>query len=225
MNAGVTTIGNLGQYFTFQLPGWKDDIATTRSTLTAIGLMAAQPVEVMVHSNLDDGFAAVFQDLASALGADVVAVDLSDEKLALAAQLGAVAGINARSTPNISEAVRDLTDGGAHVSVDAIGNADVCFNSINSLRKRGRHIQVGLLVGAHSQPVIPMANVLSNELEIIGSHGMQAYRYAEMIAMIVAGKLMPQKLIGQTISLKESVDVLTSMGDFDSSGVTVITEF
>jgi alcohol dehydrogenase len=179
--------------------------------------------QVVVHGCGGVGLSAIM--IASALGADVVAVDLSDEKLALAAQLGAVAGINARSTPNISEAVRDLTDGGAHVSVDAIGNADVCFNSINSLRKRGRHIQVGLLVGAHSQPIIPMANVLSNELEIIGSHGMQAYRYAEMIAMIVAGKLMPQKLIGQTISLKESVDVLTSMGDFDSSGVTVITEF
>ena len=67
--AGSTVIGNLGQYFTFRLPGWSDDVATTRSTLSAIALMAAQPEEVLVHSNLDDGFAAVFQDLACALGA------------------------------------------------------------------------------------------------------------------------------------------------------------
>ncbi|MGI9316316.1 MAG: cobalamin-dependent protein [bacterium] len=67
--AGSTIIGNLGQYFTFRLPNWEDDIATTTSTLQAIGLIAAQPVRVMVHSNLDDGFAAVFEDLSSALGA------------------------------------------------------------------------------------------------------------------------------------------------------------
>lgn len=69
LSAGATVIGNLGQYFTFRLPDWNDDIATTTSTLTAIGLMSAQPVKVMVHSNLDDGFAAVFEDLSCALGA------------------------------------------------------------------------------------------------------------------------------------------------------------
>ena len=67
--AGVTSIGNLGQYFTFQLPGWRDDVETTRSTLGAIALMAAQPETVLIHSNLDDGFAAVFEDLSSAVGA------------------------------------------------------------------------------------------------------------------------------------------------------------
>ena len=67
--AGATIIGNLGQYFTFRLPEWNDDIAATSATLSAIALMAAQPVDVLVHSNLDDGFAAVFDDLACALGA------------------------------------------------------------------------------------------------------------------------------------------------------------
>ena len=69
LSAGVTTIGNLGQYFTFELPNWKDDVETTRSTLTAIALMAAQPVDVLIHSNLDDGFAGVLGDLCCALGA------------------------------------------------------------------------------------------------------------------------------------------------------------
>jgi alcohol dehydrogenase len=126
---------------------------------------------------------------------------------------------------NVADAIRDLTGGGAHVSVDAIGNAEVCFNSINSLRKRGRHVQIGLMVEEDSQPKIPMDKVLANELEILGSHGMQAYRYDEMLEMIVAGQLSPERLIGNTIGLEESISVLTSMHDFNTTGVTIITEF
>jgi len=67
--AGSTAIGNLGQYFTFRLPHWDDDIYTTSATLKALGLIAAQEVEILVHSNLDDGFAALFCDLSCCLGA------------------------------------------------------------------------------------------------------------------------------------------------------------
>ena len=66
--AGATAIGNLGQYFTFRLPFWDDDVATTQATVTALGLIAAQPAQVLVHSNLDDGFAGLFTDLTSAFG-------------------------------------------------------------------------------------------------------------------------------------------------------------
>lgn len=66
--AGATAIGNLGQYFTFRLPGWDDDVATTKATVTALGLIAAQEAGVLVHSNLDDGFAGLFLDMVSALG-------------------------------------------------------------------------------------------------------------------------------------------------------------
>jgi RNase H-fold protein (predicted Holliday junction resolvase) len=66
--AGVTSIGNLGQYFTFRLPYWDDDVATTEATVTALGLIAAQKEEILVHSNLDDGFAGMFRDMSSALG-------------------------------------------------------------------------------------------------------------------------------------------------------------
>ena len=66
--AGVTSIGNLGQYFTFRLPYWDDDVATTEATVTALGLIAAQNEEILVHSNLDDGFAGMFRDMSSALG-------------------------------------------------------------------------------------------------------------------------------------------------------------
>jgi len=178
---------------------------------------------VVVHGCGGVGLSALM--IASALGAKVLAVDISDEKLALAVQLGADDSLNVNSVANVSDAIRDLTGGGAHVSVDAIGNAEVCFNSINSLRKRGRHVQIGLMVEEDSQPKIPMDKVLANELEILGSHGMQAYRYAEMLEMIIAGELSPERLIGKTINLEESISVLTSMHDFNTTGVTIITEF
>jgi len=178
---------------------------------------------VVIHGCGGVGLSAIM--IANALGAKVVAVDISDEKLAMAGEFGACASINARSVADVADAIRDLTDGGAHVSVDAIGSAEVCFNSVDSLRKRGRHIQIGLMAGEDSTPIIPMHKVLANELEIVGSHGMQAHRYADMLAMITAGDLSPGKLIGRTISLEESIAALTSMNDFSNMGVMVITKF
>jgi methylmalonyl-CoA mutase cobalamin-binding subunit len=66
--AGATAIGNMGQYFTFRLPHWDDDVATTEATVTALGLIAAQKADILVHSNLDDGFAGLFVDMTSAFG-------------------------------------------------------------------------------------------------------------------------------------------------------------
>ncbi len=125
----------------------------------------------------------------------------------------------------MASAIRDLTGGGAHVSLDAIGNAGACYDSIDSLRKRGRHIQIGLMTGDQQRPRIPMHKVIANELEIRGSHGMQAHRYDQMLAMIAAGELAPQRLIGRMIDLEESIAALTSMDNFDNTGVTIITRF
>lgn len=180
---------------------------------------------VAVHGCGGVGLSAIM--IARAFGAQVLAVDLQDSKLAMAAELGANAILNAASEqePNLVDTIRELTNGGPHVSVDAIGNAQVLFDSVSSLRKRGRHIQVGLLTGEACNCEIPMDRVISNELEIIGSHGMQAHRYDQMLQMITAGKLAPEKLIGRKISLEESIPVLTSMEKFDGVGVTIITEF
>lgn len=178
---------------------------------------------VAVHGCGGVGLSAIM--IARALGANVIAVDINDEKLALAQQQGATAFVNTNGIANVAEAIRDLSGGGAHVSVDAIGNAAVCFNSIECLRKRGKHIQVGLMVEDDSNPRVPMSRVLANELEIIGSHGMQAWRYADMLAMIAAGDLEPERLIGKTIRLEEAIVELTSMNKFNTNGVAVITKF
>jgi alcohol dehydrogenase len=178
---------------------------------------------VAVHGCGGVGLSAIM--IARALDAEVLAVDIADDKLALATELGASKTINAKVTANTAELIRELTNGGAHVSLDAIGSAEVVLNSVKSLRKRGRHIQIGLVTGETRPIEIAMEQVIACELEILGSHGMQAHRYDQMLAMIAAGELQPEKLIGDRISLEDSIGVLTHMDQFDHSGVTVITRF
>ena len=163
--------------------------------------------------------------IGAAMGAQVIAIDIDDEKLAFAQSLGAAHVINARQTPQVVEQVLDLTNGGAHVSLDALGSQETCVNSIESLRKRGRHVQVGLMVGDAISPQIPMWRLHAKEIELLGSHGMQAHEYRGMLDMILAGKLAPQRLISGTVSLADSAEFLMNMNSFPSVGVTVIDQF
>lgn len=178
---------------------------------------------VAVHGCGGVGLSAIM--IATAMGANVVAIDIAREKLDFARQMGAVATINANEVANVVEAVREITKGGAHVSIDALGHPATCFNSIANLRRRGRHVQVGLMLGDHSRPQIPMDRVIGWELEILGSHGMQAFRYQAMMNMIETGKLMPEKLVGKRISLDEAPAALMAMDRFEGLGISVITQF
>ena len=178
---------------------------------------------VAVHGCGGVGLSAVM--IAAAAGAHVVAIDIADDKLDFARSLGAVATVNSRNVANVVEAVAEITSGGAHLSLDALGHPDTCFNSIANLRKRGRHVQVGLMLADHATPKVPMANVIANELEILGSHGMQAFRYQPMLAMIEAGRLKPDLLVGRRIALIEAPEALTSMDSFKGVGVTVVDRF
>ncbi|HSV57118.1 MAG TPA: zinc-binding dehydrogenase, partial [Magnetospirillaceae bacterium] len=162
--------------------------------------------------------------IAHAQGANVIAIDISPDKLEMAKSLGASVVIDARGT-DVVRAVLDHSGGGAHASIDALGSPVTCFNSIACLRKRGRHVQVGLMLGDHHHPAIPMDKVIAKELEILGSHGMQAHRYPTMLEMIRAGTLEPHKLIGRTISLGETPAELADMDSFKGTGVTVIDRF
>jgi len=178
---------------------------------------------VAVHGCGGVGLSAIM--IASAVGAHVIAVDIAEDKLELARSLGAVAVINASKVADVAEAIMSLTQGGAHVSLDALGHSVTCVNSIKCLRSLGKHVQVGLLLGDQAAPNIPMGKVIAQELEIIGSHGMQAFRYQDMLAMMLSGKLAPEKLIGQRINLEQSIDALTTMGTSTVPGVTIVTDF
>ena len=178
---------------------------------------------VAVHGCGGVGLSAIM--IARALGARVVAVDIAADKLQKASELGADIVLNSREIPDVVQAIRDATGGGVHLSLDALGLPQTCFDSVANLRTRGRHVQVGLMLAEHSRPQLPMDAVISRELEIYGSHGMQAHAYPEMLGMIESGLLRPERLIGARLSLEESVDALVSMNQFTGTGVQVIDRF
>ena len=175
---------------------------------------------VAVHGCGGVGLSAIM--IASALGANVIAIDIADDKLDFARSIGAVATVNGKTAADVPAAVRDITGGG---SIDALGHAVTSYNSIRNLRRRGRHVQVGLMLGDDADARIPMAQVIGHELELYGSHGMQAWRYGAMLEMIGTGKLQPQKLIGRHVSLEEAVPLLTNMDRSADIGINVITSF
>jgi alcohol dehydrogenase len=178
---------------------------------------------VAIHGCGGVGLSAIM--IATAMGANVIAVDLTAEKLAFARELGAVATVNGSQQRDIVGAVKEITKGGAHVSIDALGHPSTCFNSIANLRRRGRHVQVGLMLGDHARAPIPMDKVIAYELEILGSHGMQAFRYKALMDMLEQGKLAPQKLIGKRIALDEAPAALMAMDRFEGTGISVVTRF
>jgi alcohol dehydrogenase len=158
-----------------------------------------------------------------ALGAHVVAVDVNDAALALARDLGAERLVNARETPDTVAAVKDAIGGGAHVSVDALGSPQTAVASVRSLRRRGRHVQVGLLLGEQSTPPIPMDLVLAKELDVLGSHGMAARDYPGMLDLVARGLLQPRRLVGRVISLDEAGAAIAEMsGPSPTAGMTVV---
>jgi alcohol dehydrogenase len=175
---------------------------------------------VVVHGCGGVGLSAIM--IATAAGANVIAVDIDDVKLELARKVGAISHLNAKNVENVFEEIKKQTGRGAHISIDALGSQVTCFNSISCLRKRGKHIQVGLMTGDHKHPKIPMDKVVAHELEILGSHGMQAFRYTDIFEMIKSGKLKPELLVGNTISLEEAPEALIKMDKFENVGVTVI---
>lgn len=176
-----------------------------------------------VHGCGGVGLSAVM--IAAARGVQVLAIDVDDDKLAFARSLGATTTLRADQVDNMTSAVADITDGGVHASLDAVGGARQMRASIDSLRPRGRHVQVGLLIADDGEPPVPMARVLRQELEIRGSHGLPAPVYPAMLAEIASGSLNPAKLVGRSVDLREAVDLLMSEAAFASPGVTVLTGF
>ncbi|WP_103515466.1 zinc-dependent alcohol dehydrogenase family protein [Streptomyces sp. SM10] len=176
---------------------------------------------VAVHGCGGVGLSAVM--IAVACGAQVVAVDVSRQALELARAFGATACVDASEHPaGADEAVRELTGGGAHLSLDALGSPVTCAASVRSLRWQGRHVQVGLLPPAAGDPVVPMARVIGLELEILGSHGMAAHAYPPMMDMVRSGALRPDLLVTSTIGLDAAPAALAAMGTAPGAGVTVI---
>jgi len=159
--------------------------------------------------------------VAHALGARVIAVDRNAGALEVAASVGAehVLLADGRDLP---AAVHALTGGGSHVSVDAVGSEQTCADALLSLRRRGRHVQIGLLPPVEGHPRVPMARVIAWELDVLGSHGMAARDYPGMLSLIEQGVLAPQRLIERTIGLEEAARLLPVFDAASPAGMTII---
>lgn len=177
---------------------------------------------VAVHGCGGVGLSAV--QIAVAAGARVVAVDVSAAALALAADLGAETRVDA-SAVDVVAAIADMTGGGAALSVDALGSAQTCVNSVRCLARRGRHVQVGLLPPETGRPEVPMDVVIARELELRGSHGMAAHAYPELLDLVASGRLRPDVLVRNRIGLEDVSAALPAMGEGGAVGITVVDRF
>jgi D-arabinose 1-dehydrogenase-like Zn-dependent alcohol dehydrogenase len=182
--------------------------ATAYRALTAHARLAGGEW-LAVHGCGGLGLSAVM--IGVALGARVVAVDPSAAAVDRARELGAV--------PATPGQLRDLTGGGAHVSIDAAGSPASAVASVRSLRRRGRHVQAGLLLGAASTPPLPMDLVVAHELAVFGTHGMAAADYPPMMALVADGSLRPDLLVGRVIELAEAPAALAGP---TGPGITVV---
>ncbi|MCE2612179.1 zinc-dependent alcohol dehydrogenase family protein [Flavobacteriaceae bacterium D16] len=162
--------------------------------------------------------------LAKALGAVVYAVDITHGKCELARRMGADYTINARVNDPV-ETIREYSKGGVHLSIDALGHRDTCLQAINSLRKRGRHVQLGLMAEDYANTEIPMAKLIAHELEIVGSHGMQAAKYPEMFQLIGEKDIDLSKMIGNRVSLSQVPELLPNLNTTTQAGITIIDRF
>jgi alcohol dehydrogenase len=164
--------------------------------------------------------------IAAAAGARVVAIDVSPAALELAGRHGATSCVQADAVgagaADVAAAVRAATGGGAHLSIDALGSEQTCVAAIESLRRRGRHVQVGLLPAGRDRPALPMHRVIGYELEIRGSHGLPAHAYPRLLALVAAGTLRPAELVTGTLRLADAAAALTTMDESAPAGVRLI---
>jgi alcohol dehydrogenase len=160
--------------------------------------------------------------IAASRGARVIAVDVAPAALARAAELGAQHTVQAGPGTDLADVIQDITSGGAHVSIDALGAPATAASSLGCLRPRGRHVQVGLLIGPDAAPPLPMNLVIARELEIYGSHGMAARDYPAMLSQVADRTLRPDLLVGRVIGLAEAGQALADMDWPAHPGLTVI---
>jgi alcohol dehydrogenase len=159
--------------------------------------------------------------VAVARGARVVAVDRSEGALEAARRAGAERTVLADGV-DVPAVVQELTDGGAHVAVDAVGSERTCADAIGSLRRRGRHVQVGLFAPVDGGPRVPMGRVIAWELDVLGSHGMAAADYPEMLELVASGTLRPQDLLDRIIGLAEAAALVPTMDTAPRAGMVVL---
>lgn len=159
-----------------------------------------------------------------ALGARVIMVDVVPEKLAHARDHGAEHALDAREG-DVAAQIRDLTGGGAHVSVEALGIEATANASLHCLRPLGRHVQVGFPTGPSAVMRIDMNAVYGRQLALYGTRGMPSWRYPSLLSLIESGRIDVAPIVAREIALSQASDELRAFDGPAAPGVAVITAF
>lgn len=178
---------------------------------------------VSIHGCGGLGISAVH--LANALGARVVATDLNDDNLAMAERLGADATVNASTEDSVSDEIRDVTNGGATISIDALGIEETCRNSLMSVEKLGQHVQIGMTTTDKGILPVSVDHIVNNEIEFVGVKGMPPHQYDEIIGMVASGSISPGALVTNRVGLGDVSNRLAAMDDSGTTGIEVVTQF
>lgn len=175
---------------------------------------------VAVHGTGGIGLSTLL--LAKMLGAQVVVVDVVQEKLDHAISLGADAGVNA-ATQDVAEAIREITGGGAQVSIEALGIAQTTNASIECLATLGRHVHVGMPSG-DGMMSLNMRAIYSKQLAFYGTRGMPSWKYPSLLDMIERGEVDLSPMVAREIGLSQASKELSAMNGPTSPGTAVITD-
>lgn len=164
-------------------------------------------------------------NIVTALGARAIAIDVNDANLQLARTMGAAHVVNSKETDPVA-AVMEITKGGAHVAIDALGIAETCVNGIKSLRKSGRHLQIGITTKKEAGWIsIPIDLMVYRELQILGTLGMAPYRYTSMVPLVASGRLTPGKMVTGEIALSKVQSIFEGMTRNEVTGTYVVTDY
>jgi L-iditol 2-dehydrogenase len=132
--------------------------------------------------------------IAKAAGAQVIVSGTADDRarLELAARLGADATVDV-TADDLSRTVNDLTEGrGADVAVECSGNDRAVCSAIDSLRKQGQFLQLGLL-GRDMQ--LAFDAIVYKELKVTGSLSSRDVSWKRAIELVERGKVRPELLV------------------------------
>ncbi|MDB6165212.1 MAG: Alcohol dehydrogenase GroES domain protein [Lacunisphaera sp.] len=197
-------------------------MCSSATALHALRKARMQPGERVAVFGLG-GLGASAVQLARALGAaEIYAVDLNPEKLALAARFGAIP-VNARATDPVAEILR-LTGGrGVDVALELIGLPVTMQQSVRVLGKLGR----AALAGLTQQPFALNAytELINQEAEVIGVSDHLARELPELLRFATTGELDLGPVVSRSVPLEAGAinGVLDELEKFGGATRTVVS--
>jgi alcohol dehydrogenase, propanol-preferring len=148
--------------------------------------------------------------IAAALGARVIGIDLLESKRDWARRFGAEAALDPSAEPRLDRTIRDLTGGGADVVFEVVGRPDTQELAVSAARTGGRIVLVG-----YSPDVMRLnsGRVMFRELEVIGSLGCRPVDYPRVIELVRQGRIRMTDLVTNRFPLAEIAAAFDALRD------------